>query len=207
MICKTLSFVRLLMCHRKPLDFCYHLAELCSHISACQCKVRALSCIQAFLNSQHQKLSARYAIKTISGYSDKAIKSWAKRVVVEAGQLRPNWTRYTLERLQVINIPMSTWNLKLVNIQRASPNHVWGLNSMLTNLIPPLHSEVGDADLIRIPANSKSRFSIEEQFASKEQRNRCHSFLTSVRINRDLVEQACSSQKSVLQDPYKAPIG
>ena len=126
-------------------------------------------------------------MKVTSTYHAPSIKAWAKRVVVQAGGLRPNWTKYTLARIQVVSMPMNTWNLKLVNIQRTMRNHRWDLHSMLASMDGAHEQEEETADLVRIPANSKSRFDLEEQYASSTQRSHCYSFLGTIGVNHDLV--------------------
>ena len=112
--------------------------------------------IRVSLESHHQNLGARYTIKVISTYDTPSIKRWAKRAVVQAGGLRPNWTKYTLARIQAVPMPMNTWSLKLVNIQRTMRNHTWDLQTMLASMAGGPEQEEETADLIRIPANSKS---------------------------------------------------
>ena len=61
-------------------------------------------------------LSSRYTLKVLSLYDDKAMKRWANNTIVSQGHQRPNWVKYTLAKLSVIRMPMSTWNLNFVNI-------------------------------------------------------------------------------------------
>ena len=58
--------------------------------------------------------------KALATFDGRAIKAWAKNIIVREDTLRPNWVRYTLAKLNVVAIPLSTWNLKLVDIQRTS---------------------------------------------------------------------------------------
>ena len=203
--CRNLCFNRLLHTVGKSIDYCYHLAEICNRFPTYQCKVRALSNIRNYLESHHQKLGARYTLKVTSTYHAPSIKAWAKRTVVQSGGLRPNWTRYTLARLQTISMPMNTWNLKLVNIQRTMRNHRWDLNSMLTSLASGPEQGEELADLVRIPANSKSRFDLEEQYASSTQRSHCYSFLGSIGVNHDLVHIPESFKEAPPVEPYTLP--
>ena len=93
-VCKTLCITRLLQQLQTPLGFCCHLAELCSRFPTYQSKVRALSSIRLYLEGHSQKQSTRFTIKAISSFDTKAIKSWAKNMVVQAGIFRPNWVIY-----------------------------------------------------------------------------------------------------------------
>ena len=193
---------KLLQIQGTPLDYCYHLADLCEHFPAYQAKVRALASIRIFLESQHQKLASRYTVKVISTYEAKNIRSWAKTSILQFGTHRPNWTRYTLNKLQVVSLPMSTWNLKLVNVQRKSREHVWDLNAMLANMTTHPDNPDNMEDLLRLPANSKSRFALEEEHAASTQLSHCNSFLNPIGINRDLVERPSSYCKTCFTDDY-----
>ena len=60
------------------------------------------------------------------------------------------------------------------------------------------------ADLVRIPANSKSRTSLEDHSSYKEQHRFCNSFLASVGFNRDLAPRVGQHEwKEML--PYAFP--
>ena len=52
----------------------------------------------------------------------------------------------------------------------------------------PDFSEESFDDLVRYPANSKSRFDLEEYDAAAQQRQHCNLFIHSAGVNRDLVE-------------------
>ena len=107
--------------------------------------------------------------------------------------------------MQTIHMPLNTWNLKLVNIQRTAREHRWDLSTML--LTPGINTteEADLADLVRIPANSKSRFNMEEHFSSHLQIKHCNSFLGSVGINRDLTEQISFFKKADQDQDYHPP--
>ena len=64
-----------------------------AHFPTYQCKARAQPTMRAFHKTQHHLLSNRYSRKVLSTYDVNAVKSWA----------RPTWTRYTLDRLQIIS--------------------------------------------------------------------------------------------------------
>ena len=189
----------------KTADFCFHLAELCVHFPTYQCKTRALTCLKLFLDQQHLPLSARHTIQVSSSSDAAAIRLRAKRIVTANGTHRPNWTNYVLERINVVGIPMSTWSLKFVNIQRTAKNHVWGLPTMAESMKESMAGTAATDDLIRIPANSKSRFSLEEQHAEPDQRKHCNSFLGSIGINRDLIRHPSPFKPADLEEPYKPP--
>ena len=100
---------------------------------------------------------------------------------------------------------MSTWNIKLVNFQRKTRGHIRGLNSMLTSM-PCFPETNGTKDeLVRIPVNSKSMFSLEEQNAGCARHQHCNSFLGSVEINGDLVDHPSTFCKLCYEEAYVAP--
>lgn len=110
-----------------------------------------------------------------------------------------------MARIQVVPISMNTWNLKLVNIQRTMREHTWDLHSMLTfdQSEPDQHET--PADLVRILANSKSRFSREEQDADSCHHRYCNSFLRAAGINRDLISRPERFRGNLPPDPYQPP--
>ena len=59
-------------------------------------------------------------------------------------------------------------------------------------------------DLVRIPANSTSRFSLEEFYFHDEQKRYCNSFLGSVGVNRDLIK-TISKQGHKTTEDYQPP--
>ena len=68
---------------------------------------------------------------------------------------------------------MTSWNLKLVNIQKTARNHTWDLHAMIaehTSHGDPDLSEESFDDLVRCPAISKSRFGLKEYDAAAQQR-------------------------------------
>ena len=77
---------------------------------------------------------------------------------------------------------------------------------MLTSMTcPPVDNDAMD-DLIRLPANSKSRVTLEEEHTASEQHQHCNSFLSSIGVNRDLVDHPRTFCKAVLDDPYVPPV-
>ena len=77
------------------------------------------------------------------------IKQVAKTAIVAQGKHRPNWVAYVLARLNLVVLPMNTWNLHLFSIQQAARKHKWTED--------PLPYPPAD-DLVRLPANSTSGF-------------------------------------------------
>ena len=86
---------------KKPLDYCYHIADICCLFSTYQLKARALSTIKTFLDHHHLRLTNRFTLKVLHTYDLTTIKRWARRTISQAGTTRPNWVRFTLVRLQV----------------------------------------------------------------------------------------------------------
>ena len=153
-------------------------------------------------------LAKQYSIKAIATYDSKSIRSWARRAVLQAGTYRPNWIKYVLARILVISLPMTSCNLKLVNIQKSARNHTWDLHAMIaehTSHDNPDLSEENLDDLVRCPANRKSRFDLEEYDAAAQQRQHCNLFLHSTGVNRDLVEPPDKLRSATSTDPYRPP--
>ena len=69
----------------------------------------------------------------------------------------------------------------------------------------PDFSEESFDDLVRCPANSKSRFDLEEYDAAAQQRQHCNLFLHSAGVNRDLVEPPDKLRSATSTDPYRPP--
>ena len=95
-----------------------------------QCKTRAFTIIHDFLKTHHLHLAKAYYVKVNSVYEATNIKHWARRTVIRNGAGRPNWMSYILARINITKLPMMSWNLKLVNIQKAAED---------TRLGPPSH--------------------------------------------------------------------
>ena len=136
---------------------------------------------------------------------------------------------------------MSSWKLKLMNIQRVCKDHIWevppppGLSlpgpsplslDMLVNSgdccrdpvgtssqVPPLQGPgrplLGWAgaspEMVRIPANSKSRFSLGQFQCHKVHQCVCYSFIASCGINRDLARPISKDAKMVAHDYVTPP--
>ena len=103
-------------------------------------------------------------------------------------------------------MPMSTWNLKLVNVQAKSKDFNWDHRDQDADL--PLNPPCPDAatlnDLVRIPANSKSRFSLEEEHAVADQQSFCNCFLRAAGMNHDLAPRPAFTP-SPHAEPYHPP--
>ena len=76
--------------------------------------------------------------------------------------------------------------------------------SALTLQKTPLHT-IGPENLVRIPATSKSRFSLLEEHAGKQQRQFTNGFLGSVGLNSDLVDQPRTFRPAPPADLYVPP--
>ena len=162
----------------------------------------------------HLPLAQRYTIKVQPSYPVKQVRNWAKSTIQHHGLHCPHWLQYTLHHLQVIEMPMLTWNLKLVNVQRACKSHIWPVRAPpgleLPHPRPVLLDELIDPpaalpDIIRIPANSKSRFSFESHTAASEQSAYCSSFLSSTGINRDLATRIGNHQPKTIDEYHPPP--
>ena len=101
-----------------------------------------------------------------------------------------------ITRLNTVAMPMNTWNLHLGNIQKAARSHKWNQAETTT---PP------NDDLVRLPANSKSRFSLTEEQAPATQHKYCTSFLASIGPNHDLVTRPRSSLQTSKNEQYVVP--
>ena len=103
-------------------------------------------------------------------------------------------------------MPMSTWNVNLVSNQRTCRNHSWDPKALFPVAFgePEAPPPPGD-DMLRLPANSKSRFDLEEQNANRTQTRHCFDFLTSLGINRDLTPAPPVFRAARPCDPYSPP--
>ena len=113
---------------------------------------------------------------------------------------------YVIGRIQLVTIPQSTWNHKLVNVQRTSRNHRWDLSQMVhareANEPPP----PGPLDdLVRIPANSKTRVSLEEEYGPATQGSYLNRFLAFAGTNFDLVQFPHSFRPAPTAEEYSPP--
>ena len=73
----------------------------------------------------------------------------------------------------MVEMLMMSWNFKLVNVQRACKEHLWKCHNSpnagpqdetkkhVLNLELLIEEPDGEPELIRIPANIKSRFQLE----------------------------------------------
>jgi hypothetical protein len=194
--CYRANFDFFLALRNKDTDYCFVLADLCSFLPSYQIKIRAKTTISQYLGNSGFHLADRYTIKVLHSYDNIHIKKWATRSIMSQSQYRPNWANYVISRLNVVTIPMSTWNLHLVNIQRAARNHKWTDE-------PATYPAIDD--LTRLPANSKSRFSLEEEHAHTKQRKHCCSFLTSIGLNYDLIALPRSFTLAAPETQYVVP--
>ena len=150
-------------------------AELREFLPTYQSKTRAFSILPLVLHSYHLHLSKEYFIKANSLYSVNGIKSWYKKVISQFGIHRPNWTAYVSARTRVATTHMTNWNLHLVNAQRTARDHGWNLKALAEERRnPPRNHGAALDDLVRIPANSNSRFDLESQSSGQEQLQECH---------------------------------
>ena len=105
-------------------------------------------------------------------------------------------------------MPMTSWNLNLVNVKKTALNHVWGLSSMIyAHVSQDCHTPPSETldDLVRIPADSKSSFDLEEQNGAYQQKQHCNTFLFSAGVNRGLVGAYSGIRAAQPTDPYAPP--
>ena len=100
-------------------------------------------------------------------------------------------------------MPMETWNLKLVDIQKAAKHFDGDERESMTETEQAALSYFID-DLTCIPANRKSRFSFESQYAASEQKQHCNRFLAVVGIKSDLMYRPTLIGAPMV-DPYQPP--
>ena len=110
---KQLSFVQLLRAHGKNIDFLYFIASMCHFLPSYLCKHRAIATIRTYLQHLHLSLLPRYVLKIQPSYSQGHVRAWARRNILEKGLHWPHWQSYALSRLMFVQLPQSTWNLKL----------------------------------------------------------------------------------------------
>ena len=101
-----------------------------------------------------------------------------------------------MTRLNTVALPMNTWNLHLGNIQKAARSHKWNQAETTT---PP------NDDLVRLPENSKSRFSLTEEQAPAKQHKYCTSFLAPIGPNHDLLTRPRSLLQTANNEQYVVP--
>ena len=167
-LARTILLIPLLRSHDKNADYLYHVVEMCQHFPSYQNKQRSISTIRKFLESVHYTLPIRITLKAQPSYPVTQVRKWATKQIKDAGTGRPHWKAYVIARIQVIDMPMQSWNQRLVNVQKACKGHVWpqattppGLTLpekptlKLQHLVPEQQSL--PPDLTRLPANSKSR--------------------------------------------------
>ena len=149
-------------------DYVYHWAELCEFLPKYQSKTRAFTILKSFLQSYHLNLSKKYFVKVNSLYSVWCMKDWYRKVIAQFGIHRPSWTMYVLARTRVATTHMTNWNLDLVNVQRTARVHVWDLKALAEERMNPAKNQrAAMDDLVRIPANSKSRFDRKAKLRGK----------------------------------------
>ena len=154
----TLHIEWLLQSHKKGTDYCYFLLRLCNLIPNYCWKQRAIGVIRLFLNRSHLPYASRYTFKIHADADKESIKKWCHQCIKGAGKHRPHWKQHITEKLNFVEIPKSTWNLKMVNVQRKNKDYVWkketnGTRISLATAIP----DASKPDLLRIPANSNTR--------------------------------------------------
>jgi len=171
----------------KTLDYVFHWAAMTTLLPSYQSKTRAFTLLRNYLSNHHLYLSKEYIIKVNSFYDSRAIKRWYKKVVGMHDIHRPNWFMYVLSKIKIVTTHLPNWNLQLVNVQRKVKEHTWDLEAMLAERTRTARQEDSKTDdLIRIPANSKSRFRLESELSGKAQIRECNNLLRSLGINRDL---------------------
>lgn len=102
---KKVSVHNFLYYAQRPIDYCFHMAELCAHFTSYRQRVRAFTVIKNFLSTHHMYLAPSYYIRTMAGYDTSAIRKWARTVILQAGRHTPNWMAYVLGRIKAIEIP------------------------------------------------------------------------------------------------------
>ena len=71
---RRISVEKMLLYTNKPIDYCYHMADMCTHMPSYQSKVRAFTVIQDFLRTKHLYLAKNYSVKILSTYDPKFIE-------------------------------------------------------------------------------------------------------------------------------------
>ena len=185
----------------KTLDFVFHWAAMTTLLPNYQSKTRAFTLFRNYLFTYHLYLSKEYIIKVNSFYNSSSIKRWYKKIVAVHDVHRPNWLMYVLSKIKIVTTHLPNWNLQLVNVQRKVKEHKWDLKAMLAERIRTASQEDSKTDdLIRIPANSKSRFKLESELSEKEQVRECNNLLRSLGINSDLVPRPVLSKDQEDED-------
>ena len=200
-LCSKISIDTMLNKLCKTLDFVFHWAALTTLLPTYQNKTRAFTILRNYLSTYQLYLSKEYIVKVNSFYNSSPIKRWYKKVVTMHGTHRPNWLMYVLGKIKVVTTHLPNWNLRLVNVQRTVKEHKWDLHAMVTERTrnASQKDETTD-DLVRIPANSKSRFKLESEMSGKEQAKECNNLLRSLGINRDLVPKPVLSKEKDDED-------
>ena len=177
-------------------DFLFHALDLCRFLPIYQERVRAVTSIKDHLRQFGINPMERYTIDVYNEGDRKSVLEWARRCIAVQGQSRPHWMNFTMKWTTVAIASPSTWNLSLVNVQCHLRNHVWDLLPLLLRLESPFHSPPPDTagtstsspDLIRYPANSKTRNPLLSPDPRESQRRACRKWLISSGINFDLVQ-------------------
>ena len=112
--------------HGTTSDYCFHLLLMISLFPKYVNKQRASTTIRQYLETQHISYSNKYILKVHSKYDARSMKSWARACIDWEGEYRPHWKEHAMDRLAIIIMPSTSWNLKLVNVQKTCKSHVWG---------------------------------------------------------------------------------
>ena len=187
-MCNKVSLDTMLNKLGKTLDFAFHWAAMATLLPNYQSKTRAFTLFRNYLFTYNLYLAKEYIFKVYSFYNASSIKRWYKKVVAMHQLDRPEWFMYVLSKIKIVTTHLPNWNLQLVNVQRSVKEHTWDFNAMLAERTPTAHQgEQETDDLLRIPANSKSRFSLESEHSEKAQIQECNNLLRSLGINSDLM--------------------
>ena len=165
-MCNEISLDTMLNKLNKIFGFVFHWATMTTLLPNYQSKTRAFTLLRNYLSNYHLYLSKEYIIKVNSFYDSSSIRRWYKKIVAIHDAHRPNWLMYVLSKIKTVTTHLPSWNLQLVNVQRKVKEHKWDLKAMLAERTRTASQEDSKTDdLIRIPANSKSRFKLESELS------------------------------------------
>ena len=199
---RKINITTLLQRHNKQDDFVYYLIQLCDFIPTYAWKQRAVAVFRKHLEHVHLSYCSRYTLKVGSCYCKQSMKRWVFECIKMNGQSRPHWKEHVMSRINLVDIPKITWNLKLVNVQKSTKSCTWGKGEGPTTTPCQLklaeatpHPGCSAPDAIRIPANSKTRINEPEHNASEKQTEYNNKWLRDTGINRDLAPRNPFHQK------------
>ena len=105
---RTARFVkidRLLASHKKNIDYCYFLTELCTLIPVYAWRQRAQGIVKTLLKANRLPYNARYTMEIHADSDGKSLRHWSNRCLQEAGEHRPHWKKHVKQLLNLVNIP------------------------------------------------------------------------------------------------------